>query len=143
MTLQSPEQAVAAVRNELDQDGHFVENATVLIVSLVTDVRNRSANPIDAQMKLIDALAGKPNEVSAEAGRIMVLQRALGNQQLVEAATLAGIYSSANQRTQIKEAHARGFAELRDVVLVMTLPSRQGETPITLGSKIQALIPTR
>lgn len=143
MGAPSPEQAVATLHNELNQDGHLVENATSLIVSIVTEVRDGSSSPLDAQIKLIDALAGKPNEFSEAADRIMVLQRILGNRQLVEAATQAGINSSANQRKEIKEARAKGFAELREVALGMTLPSKLGETQVTLGSKIQALTPTR
>lgn len=139
----SPEQGIARVRDELNQDGHFVENATAFIVSLVADIRDRSASPIDAEFKLLDALGGKPNEASETAGRIMVLKLALGNPELAEAATKVGIYSSKNQRKQIKEAHKQGFEQLRGVVLNMTVPPKSGESPVTLSTKIQSLPTTK
>lgn len=130
---------IPTLEEQLSQDGHPIANAVSLIVSQVASVRGLFASPIEADFELLDAQAGKKNKASQVAHRIEVLGRLIGNQDLVGAATQAGIYSSENQRKALKDAGAKGYKELRDIALNMTVPAKPGEQPVTLASKIQAL----
>ncbi len=137
---ESPQAQIAALREQLGQDGHLAENTAALIVSQAALARSLAGNNvIDGMLDMVDAFAGKSSKLPPKiADRLTTLGMILDNHEIQGAAFFTGFNSSPNKRREIAEAEREGFSALREVVLKMETPSKPGEVRVSLGEKIRA-----